>query len=67
MTPKNNIVIGVIVGLVVIASYNMDADPAKFFEGIPNLGIIFNIASLIFLSGQVDCTVTEVSSFGGFF
>ena len=40
MTPKNNLLIGIIVALVVIASYNMDADPVKFFEGLPNLMII---------------------------
>ena len=40
MTPKNNIVIGIIVVLVVIASYNVDANPIEFVEGLPNLGII---------------------------
>ncbi|HII05452.1 MAG TPA: phosphonate ABC transporter, permease protein PhnE, partial [Nitrosopumilus sp.] len=33
MTPKNNIVIGIIVGLVIIASYNVDANPVDFAEG----------------------------------
>ena len=40
MTPKNNIVIGIIVALVVIASYNVDANPIEFVEGLPNLAII---------------------------
>ncbi|RZD41774.1 MAG: phosphonate ABC transporter, permease protein PhnE, partial [Thaumarchaeota archaeon] len=40
MTPKNNIVIGLIVALLVIASYNIDANPLDFAEGIPNLAII---------------------------
>ena len=40
MTPKNNIAIGIIVALVVIASYNVDANPIEFVEGLPNLGII---------------------------
>ena len=40
MTPKNNILIGVIVALLVIASYNVDANPIDFVEGLPNLGII---------------------------
>ncbi|QMU55069.1 MAG: phosphonate ABC transporter, permease protein PhnE [Nitrosopumilus sp.] len=44
MTPKNNIVIGVIVGLLVVASYNMDVDIVKFLEGLPNLGIILEEA-----------------------
>jgi len=40
MSPKNNLIIGLIVALVVVASYNMDANPVDFIEGIPNLGII---------------------------
>ena len=41
MTPKNNILIGIIVALVVIASYDVDANPIDFVKGLPNLGIIF--------------------------
>ncbi len=41
LTPKNNIVIGIIVALLVVASYNIDANPFDFVEGIPNLAIIF--------------------------
>lgn len=40
MTPKNNIVIGIIVALVVVASYNVDANPLEFAEGLPNLAIV---------------------------
>ncbi len=40
MTPKNNIIIGIIVALLVIASYNVDANPIDFVEGLPNLVII---------------------------
>lgn len=40
MTPKNNIIIGIIIALLVVASYNVDADPVKFVEGLPNLVII---------------------------
>ncbi|MFQ5781569.1 MAG: phosphonate ABC transporter, permease protein PhnE [Nitrosopumilus sp.] len=40
MTPKNNIVIGIIVALLVAASYNIDANPVEFVKGLPNLGII---------------------------
>jgi len=40
MSPKNNLIIGLIVALVVAASYNMDANPVDFVAGIPNLGII---------------------------
>jgi phosphonate transport system permease protein len=40
MNPKNNIVIGIIIALVVVASYNIDANPIEFAKGLPNLGII---------------------------
>ncbi len=40
MSPKNNLIIGLIVALVIVTSYNMDANPVDFIEGIPNLGII---------------------------
>ncbi|KAF6247535.1 phosphonate ABC transporter, permease protein PhnE [Nitrosopumilus sp. b3] len=40
MTPKNNIIIGIIIALVVIASYNVDANPIEFVEGLPNLAIV---------------------------
>ncbi|MBT4325484.1 MAG: phosphonate ABC transporter, permease protein PhnE [Candidatus Nitrosopelagicus sp.] len=41
MTPKNNILIGIIIALLVVASYNVDANPIEFVEGIPNLVIVF--------------------------
>ncbi len=41
MTPKNNIIIGIIIGLLVIASYNVDVSPIDFVEGLPNLMIVF--------------------------
>ena len=40
MTPKNNIIIGIIVGLAVVASYNTGANPVEFIEGLPNLVIV---------------------------
>ncbi|MDH5418624.1 MAG: phosphonate ABC transporter, permease protein PhnE, partial [Nitrosopumilus sp.] len=40
MTPKNNIIIGIIIALLVIASYNVDANPIDFVEGLPNLAVI---------------------------
>ena len=40
MTPKNNIIIGIIVGLLVLTSYNVGANPIEFFEGLPNLAIV---------------------------
>ncbi|NND86233.1 MAG: ABC transporter permease subunit, partial [Nitrosopumilus sp.] len=40
MTPKNNIVIGIIVALLIVASYNVGADPVEFVEGLPNIAIV---------------------------
>jgi len=40
MNPKNNLIIGVIIAVVVASSYNIDANPIDFVEGIPNLMII---------------------------
>jgi len=40
MTPKSNLIIGLVIALVFIASYNMDASPIEFVEGIPNLMVI---------------------------
>lgn len=40
MTPKNNIIIGIIIALLVAASYNVDANPMEFVEGLPNIVII---------------------------
>ena len=52
MTPKNNIVIGIIVGLVIIASYNVEANPLDFVEGLPNLGII--LEEILVLENIID-------------
>ena len=40
MNPKNNLVIGLIIAVVVAASINIDANPVDFVEGIPNLAIV---------------------------
>ena len=40
MNQKNNLLVGIIIALVVFASYNVDANPVEFFEGIPNLVIV---------------------------
>ena len=40
MNPKNNLIIGLIIAGVVIMSFNVDANPIEFVEGIPNLAII---------------------------
>ena len=40
MTPKNNLVIGLVIAGVVVMSYNIGADPVEFVEGIPNLVIV---------------------------
>ncbi len=40
MTPKNNLVIGIIIALLMITSYNIGADPVDFVEGLPNLWVV---------------------------
>ena len=40
MTPKNNLIIGIIIAVVVAASFNVDANTVEFIEGIPNLAIV---------------------------
>jgi len=40
MTPKNNIIIGIIIALLVIASYDVGANPVEFVEGLPNIAIV---------------------------
>lgn len=42
MTPKNNLMIGALVALVIAVSVNMDANPAHFVEGLPNLGVVLD-------------------------
>ncbi len=37
---KNNLIVGIIIALVVAASYNVDANPVEFVEGLPNLAIV---------------------------
>ena len=40
MNPKNNLLIGTIVAVVVVMSYDVGVEPIAFFEGLPNLGIV---------------------------
>ena len=40
MNPKNNLIIGLVIAGIIVMSYNIDANPADFVEGIPNLAII---------------------------
>ena len=40
MTPKNNIVMGIIIALLVVVSFDIGADPLVFIDGIPNLAIV---------------------------
>lgn len=47
MSPKNNIIVGLIIAVVFIASYNTGANPIDFVEGIPNLGIILEEMALV--------------------
>ncbi len=40
MNPKNNLIIGLVIAAVIAMSYNMDANPVEFVEGMPNLAIV---------------------------
>ena len=40
MNPKNNLLIGVIIAIVVVTSFDVGVEPIAFFEGLPNLGIV---------------------------
>ena len=40
MNPKNNLIFGIIIAVVITASYNVGANPAEFVEGLPNLAIV---------------------------
>lgn len=40
MNPKNNLIMGLIIALIVAASINIDANPVDFMQGIPNLAIV---------------------------
>ena len=40
MNQKNNLVIGAIIAIVVVMSYDVGVDPIAFVEGLPNLGIV---------------------------
>ena len=40
MNPKNNLLIGAIIAVVVVMSYDVGVDPIAFVDGIPNLGIV---------------------------
>ena len=38
MNPKSNLLVGAIVAVVVVTSYDVGVEPIAFFEGLPNLG-----------------------------
>ncbi len=40
MNQKNNLIIGIIIALLFVTSYNIGANPIDFVEGLPNLGIV---------------------------
>ena len=40
MNTKNNLLIGVIIAIVVVTSFDVGVEPIAFFEGLPNLGIV---------------------------
>ena len=40
MNQKNNLLVGAIIAIVVVMSYDVGVDPVAFVEGLPNLGIV---------------------------
>ena len=40
MNPKNNLIVGIVIAIVVAASYNVGANPVDFVEGLPNVAIV---------------------------
>jgi len=40
MNPKNNLIIGLVIAGIIAMSYNIDANPVEFVEGLPNLVIV---------------------------
>ncbi len=40
MNPKNNLIIGLVIAGIIVMSYNIDANPVEFVEGLPNLAIV---------------------------
>ncbi len=40
MNPKNNLIIALVIAGIIAMSYNIDANPAEFVEGLPNLAIV---------------------------
>jgi phosphonate transport system permease protein len=47
MNQKNNLIVGIIIALVVAASYNVDVSPVEFIEGLPNLAIVIDEMSRV--------------------
>ena len=47
VTPKNNLIIGVIVALLIVISIDIGVDPVKFLEGIPNLIVVLEEMLLV--------------------
>jgi phosphonate transport system permease protein len=47
MKPKDNLVIGLVVAVLIFASFNVGVDPAQFVKGIPNLMVILEEMSQV--------------------
>jgi phosphonate transport system permease protein len=52
---KNNFIVGLIIALVIVFSYNVDANPIDFIEGFPNLAIVIEEMS------QVDANLFGIA------
>ncbi|MFQ5921164.1 MAG: phosphonate ABC transporter, permease protein PhnE [Nitrososphaerales archaeon] len=42
MNPKENLLISIIVGAIIVTAINTGFDPVKFAEGIPNIGVLLS-------------------------
>ena len=40
MNPKDNLVIGIIIAILIFTSFNVGVDPTQFVKGIPNLMVV---------------------------
>lgn len=52
MTPKTNLIIGLIVALVVAASWHLDSNPVEFVAGLPNMAEL--VEEIIFELTMID-------------
>lgn len=50
MNSKDNLIFAIVIALLIISSYNIGIDPAKFIDGLPNLAVVVREMAQIDLS-----------------